>query len=194
MKDNYVFEPSQMEMGITELVGNFFARSYYRKVVEKLELAADEKVLDYCSGSGIIAKEISMQLGKGQLVYADVSEKWLMHAAEKLKHCENATGEKICDFQGEISGGEYDKILVHFSLHDFPSQYRLPIINQIIDNLKPTGKLYIREPLSNKHGFQLHELINLLEHTKRLSYEYKITKDRFVGEYIEIHTSLKPNI
>ena len=193
MKYEYIFEPSQMEITITELAGNTLAKPYYRKLAEKLGAAVDDKVLDYCSGSGIIAKEILKRLGQGQLVYADVSEKWLLHAAKKLKHNKNAMREKIRDFQGKISGGEYDKILVHFSLHDFPKEYRLLIINQLVANLKLTGRLYIREPLSITHGFQLHELINLLEYTKKLSYEYKIAKNRFVGECVEIDASLKPN-
>jgi ubiquinone/menaquinone biosynthesis C-methylase UbiE len=191
MKNEYIFEPSLLEMAITELIGNMLAKQYYRKTVEKLGVAVDDKALDYCSGSGIISKEILKHLVQGQLIYADVSEKWLMHAKEKLKRYKNAKSEKISGFQGKISGGEYDKILMHFSLHDFPNEYRLPIINQLIENLKPTGRLYIREPLSSTHGFQLHELINLLEYTKKLIYEYNIVKSRFVGEYVEIDASLK---
>lgn len=187
----YMFEPSRMEIAITELIGNSLLKPYYRVTVERLGLSADDKVLDYCSGSGILSREILKRLGSGQLVYADVSEKWLKHTEKKLKHSKKAKGEKLRDFRGKLSGGGFDKILVHFSLHDFPGEYRLLIINQLIENLKPTGRLYIREPLGRTHGFPLHELINLLEHTKKLSYEYKIVKNWLVGEYAEIIATLK---
>lgn len=193
MQDKYVFEPTQLEILITELIGNTLAKPYYCKFVENLKIEAYDKVLDYCSGSGIISKKISKQLKQGQLVYADVSEKWLIHAAKKLKYNKNTRGEKIRNFQGKISGGEYDKIFVHFSLHDFPKEYLLLVINQLAENLKTTGRLHIREPISSKHGIQLHEVVNLLEHTKKLSYEYCIIKSRFFGEYVEIDAGLMLN-
>jgi hypothetical protein len=34
-------------------------------------------------------------------------------------------------------------------------------------------------------------LINILEHTKKLSYEYRIEKDMFIGKYVEINATLK---
>lgn len=80
---------------------------------------------------------------------------------------------------------------IRLSLHDFPSEYRLLIINQLIKNLKPAGRLYIRKPLGINHGIRLHELINLLEYAKSLFYEYEIVKSRFAGEYVEINASLK---
>lgn len=193
MMDYYVFEPTRLEMVFTELIGNTLARPYYRKVVANLGIAAADKILDYCSGSGILAAEVLKRLNQGQLIYADVSEKWLTHAAKKLKRNEKAKAVKICAFHGKISGGEYDKIFVHFSLHDFPKEYQLLIINQFAENLKPSGTLYIREPLNTAHGIRLHELINLLEYTKKLSYEYKIVKSKSVGEYVEISASLKLN-
>lgn len=186
MEERYIYEPSKMEILSTWLIGNTLAKPYYHRTVKKLGLMEDDKVLDYCSGSGIISKMISKQLRRGRLIYADVSEKWLIYAAGKLKYCKNAKGEKIQYFQGKISGGEYDKVLLHFSLHDFPPEYRLKIINQLVVNLKPSGRLFIREPLSINHGIQLHELINLLEYTKKLSYEYEIVRDRLIGEYIDI--------
>lgn len=191
MKENYAYEPSRMEVLITSLVGSSLAQPYYSELVKGMGISPGDKVLDYCSGGGNIAREISKYLLHGQLVYADVSEKWLSQTAKKLMYSRYSLGERITGFTGKLSGGEYDKILVHFSLHDFPGRYRLMIINQLIDNLKPGGRLFIREPLDESHGILLYELINLLEYTKRLSYEYKIVKSRFAGEYADIKAILK---
>lgn len=191
MMNEYQFEPTLLEVVITELVGNTLGKSYYRKLIKELSINAEDKVLDYCSGSGIISKEIAKYLKNGQLVYADVSEKWLMHAAKKLMHCKNSKAERIQNFQSFISGGDYDIILVHFALHDFPDEYQQLIVNQLIKNLKPSGRIYFREPLGSSHGIEMHELANILEQTKKLSYEYKIEKNRFVGKYVHIKATLK---
>jgi hypothetical protein len=36
-----------------------------------------------------------------------------------------------------------------------------------------------------------HELINLLEHTKKLEYEYKVIEDGMLGEYVDIVANRK---
>ncbi len=99
--------------------------------------------------------------------------------------------ERIKRFGGRISGGEYDIILLHFSLHDFPKEYRPDIVGQLAENLKPAGRLRIREPLGGSHGIRLHEIINLLEHTKKLDFEYKIVNSVFLGTYADIAATRK---
>lgn len=180
-----------MEVLITSLIGSSLAIPYYSDLVKGMDISPGDKVLDYCSGGGNIAREISKYLLQGKLVYADVSEKWLSQTAKRLRYSRNSLGERITGFAGKLCGGEYDKILVHFSLHDFPGRYRIMIINQLIDNLKPGGRLFIREPLDENHGIPLYEIINLLEYTKSLTCEYKIVKSRFAGEYADIQAILK---
>lgn len=191
MEKQYTFEPSGMEILMTEVIGNTLVRWYYKKLANELIIEPDDKVLDYCSGCGTISDIIARNNKQSQLVYADVSERWLCHAEDKLKKHKNAVGVKVSTFKGKICSGSYDKILVHFALHDFPMEYRTLVISQLVENLKPFGKLYIIEPINHKHGIQLFELINLLEHTKRLKYNYQIMKRMIFGEYVRIEASLR---
>lgn len=191
MNQEYTFEPAGLEVIMTECVGNTLMRGYYSDLVNSLGIQGSDKVLDYCSGSGIISKKIAKKLKDGQLIFADVSNVWLEHASKKLKAYKAAKAVRLNCFGGKLEDGEYDKILVHYAIHDFPQKYRIEIINQLADNLKGDGILYLREPLGEKHGFKLHELVNLIESIKRLSYEYEIVKKPLIGEFINVKCHLK---
>ena len=170
MKQEYHFEPSRIEIIVTKLIGNTLLQSYYNSFIKILGINNGDKVLDYCSGSGIISKKIAKKLKNGKLIFADVSKEWLRHAARNLSGYKAAKSIHLNDFNSGIMGGKYDKIIVHFALHDFPSDYHFLIINQQIKNLKSDGMIFIREPLVEKHGLELYKLINLLESLKVLSY------------------------
>jgi len=190
MDETYTFEPSDMEVLLTEFIGNSLIRRFYSGFVNKLGIGANDKVLDYCCGSGIISRKILKSLNRGMLVYADVSCKWLRHAAKNLGSYKLAESCSISEFGSMIAGGEYNKIVVHYVLHDFPEQYRIQVINQLVKNMKRDGILFIREPLGEKHGMKFYELVNLLEATKSLTYEYVISKKFIIGEFVDIKCRL----
>ena len=190
MKQNYVFEPSKSEIMLTEIVGNSFLVPYYEEFVASLNINKKDKVLDYCSGSGNISKKMVKRLREGELVYVDVSRKWLARTKSKVKSYKMAQGSHLCNFTSLILGGWYNKIVVHFTLHDFPGGYHGLIINQLAKNLVPSGTLFIREPISPNHGIKMHDLINLIESTKKFSYKYSIVKKPLVGEFIDIRCIL----
>jgi ubiquinone/menaquinone biosynthesis C-methylase UbiE len=148
----YTYEPPKLEIMLTECIGNSLLRGYYSSFAAKLGIQKYDRVLDYCSGSGIITKEIAKRQTNGLLVYADVSRIWLEHVSRKLEPYKWAKQAYLCDFNSIVSEGKFDKIVLHFSLHDFPPQYRDLIINQLVRNLKSGGCLFIREPIGEKHG------------------------------------------
>lgn len=193
MKECYTFEPTKLEIILTRLIGKTLLTGYYSEFVAGLEIQTNDKVLDYCCGGGFISQKIAKKLQKqqGQLVYADVSEKWLKYVAKKTKLYKIAVGSQLRHFNNWIMGGEFDKIVVHYALHDFPLKYRIMVFNQLVKNLKRSGILFIREPIGKKHGIKLYELINLIEATKKLSYQYKITKKFVRGEFVDIRCWLK---
>ncbi len=191
MTRTYIFEPAKAEIVLTELIGSTLLHRYCSKLVDSLKLEKKDKVLDYCSGSGNISKHMAEELQGGQLVYADVSGKWLSHAGKKLEAYKHVQGWKLDDFCGLIGGGNFDKILVHFALHDFPTDYQAAIISQLALNLKQGGVLLIREPLSVKHGMPLHILVNLFEAIKCFSYDYEVKESRLTGKYVDLRAVKK---
>jgi|GEM_PF-1526545 len=191
MKQAYTYEPAGLEILLTELAGATFLQGYYTDFVRSLGVEKSDRILDYCAGGGFIAGKIAEKLRDGRLVYADVSRKWLARAAGRLSAYQTAASTLLTGLGGAIRGGGYDKIVVHYVLHDFPVSLRASVIQQCAENLKATGTLFIREPLGTKHGMMLYEAINLLEAAKTLSYHYQVTRQRLPGVYIDIKCRLK---
>lgn len=180
----YCFEPSAREVWLTELCSQTILQPYYRGLVASLGLRGTERVLDYCSGSGGLTRLLARALDRGSLVAADVSGRWLFHAEKRLRSYSNTSLVQLIKLSGAIGPGDYDLVFLHYSLHDFPTSLQGRVIMQLLENLKPSGKLFIREPLSD-HGFQLYQLINLLE-KQDLIYTYQPGKSPLVGEYVSI--------
>jgi ubiquinone/menaquinone biosynthesis C-methylase UbiE len=183
-----MFEPSDMEVHLTIIVNGTLLRGYHRAFAESLCLTGGERVLDWCVGSGGIARQIARKLSCGHLVFADVSGKWLACAGRRLRACTRAQAHRIDGFAGPIAGGGFDRIVVHFALHDFPKELCPVIIAQLAENLAPGGILALREPVSKagSHGIRLCDLFNPLEADKALRYDYEIRKRRLVGETVDV--------
>lgn len=191
MNQQYTYEPYALEIALTNLLGNSILKPYYANFVRSLDVKDGEKVMDYCAGSGIISKMIAKKGKGGALIYTDVSQKWLAQASRKVKRFSCARGVRLKGFHGLIEGGEYDKIVVHFSLHDFPSEVASVIVHQLIENLGRSGVLVLREPIGKKHGIELHRIVNLLESTKKIDFEYDIEQNRVMGDFVDIRCRLK---
>lgn len=188
MAVDYVFEPSVLEVLLTEAVGGAALHRYRKEFAASLGLSGEERVLDWCGGCGRMAGQIARRLPDGELVIADVSRRWLGVAARRLARCHNVRGVALEGFDSSIAGGQFDVALVHFALHDFPVRHRRAIIRGLAANLKPGGRLVLREPLGRdgSHGIALHELMNLIEAEKCFSYEYEVVKHKWVGEVVSV--------
>ncbi|MCX7747799.1 MAG: class I SAM-dependent methyltransferase [Clostridia bacterium] len=194
MDKQYSFEPSKQEIFWTGFIGSTFLQFYYLDFVKHLKIKTTDRILDYCSGSGIISQKAAKYLKWGELVFVDVSRRWLHQAAKRLKPFNRALGLHLCDFDGIIHGGRYNKIIVHDTIHDFPDEYHIRIITQLMKNLKQDGTLFIREPIGTKHGIKLYQLVNLFESIEGISYEYEIVKKRMIGEYVDVRCCFKNEI
>ncbi len=183
--EQYTFEPSATEIALTELVGGTLLQGYYRRFARGLPLQRETKVLDYCAGSGILSEKIAARLDAGQLVAADVSRVWWWRAVKRLAWLDHVRCAQVTGFDEIIQGGDYGAVIVHFALHDFPPQVRPQVLRQLMRNLKPSGVIHLREPIGRNHGMPLFALINLLEATKQLAYEYELGR-ALVGRYVDV--------
>jgi len=182
----YRFEPSRLEVWLTSCVGHTLLKKYYARFVESLDIRESDRVLDFGCGSGILTKKMARELKSGRLTFIDVSKTWLKVAKRRLRTCNNTEGFQICDFSGQIGDGEFDKIIVHFTLHDFPKDYLEPIIRQLIDHLHPLGRLIIREPIEKKHGLPLYEIHKVLDNTRGVTLKYALHCHEIMGDYADI--------
>ncbi|MDW7669451.1 MAG: class I SAM-dependent methyltransferase, partial [Bacillota bacterium] len=147
-------------------------------------------VLDYCCGSGILTYCIVNFTKNIDVTFADVSNRWLMSSRKKLRFFNSVNGFKINRFDELINGGSYDKIIIHYSLHDFSKHLQGKVLNHALSNLHCCGSIHIREPLNNAHGFKLYEIIDLIEKLKNIKYNYKLDRSFLMGEYIDIDIQL----
>lgn len=188
---DYYFEPSKTEVMLTELAG-LVVRGYYRDFVNSINIHSESTVLDYCSGSGIIASLIAKRLEKGSLVCADVSQSWLNRTMARNNRYSHITGVHLRNFNEPLGPRLFDRIVVHYVLHDFPTEYRIPILRHLAINLDAKGLLVIREPLrprNGAHGISLHELINSIESAGGFKYDYSQDRKRIIGAYVDVRCS-----
>jgi 2-polyprenyl-3-methyl-5-hydroxy-6-metoxy-1,4-benzoquinol methylase len=190
MKDIYYFEPSELEIALNNTISYIFLKNYFKSYINKKNIDISHKVLDYCCGSGILTYCILNFKKNIDVTFADVSNKWLKASRKKLKFFNSVNGYKINSFDESIKGGSYDKIIIHYSLHDFPKHLQSKVLNHVLNNLHCCGSIHIREPLNKSHGFKLYEIIDLIEKLKNIKYNYNLDRNFFMGEYIDIDIQL----
>lgn len=191
MKHEYKHEPKKSEIILTRLLGSTVLQKYYDDFIRELALDRHDVVLDYCAGAGQISSRAARKVTDGKLVYADVSSSWQSLASKKLSKCNVARKCLFHSFDKKLLLGQYDKIIMHFVMHDIDAKYRMAAINHMIMNLKKDGMIYIREPVDDVHGLKLYELINMIEATKVLSYDYVVRESFLIGKYADLKCRLR---
>ena len=156
-------EPGLIEVGLTVALQGLFISRVARKFLERMQLKGNEKVLDYGSGAGFIAKRIADSLDDaGELTCVDLSLVWLQVARRRLHGYKN-----VHFFNGEIhqlprEDRYFDVAVIHFVLHDIPVPQRIDRIITIADFLKQDGRIVIQEPIKSTHGIPAEELRELM--------------------------------
>lgn len=152
-------EPSKREIALTKFFLHTPAKTIYRSFADSIPLQGNENVLDFGSGYGTVAKWVAPKLTSGQLTCADISSIW---QAERRNHL--AKYKNITYFNDDIyhldPSEQFDIIYAHFVLHDLPYPELKKVIPHLIKLLKIGGKLYIREPVSDRNKF--HTICKLL--------------------------------
>ncbi|HCJ10179.1 MAG TPA: hypothetical protein DHW14_03340 [Clostridiales bacterium] len=139
----------------------------YRRLVaaelDRLGLAGDEKALDLCCGTGIVAAEVARRLGpRGEVVAVDLSPAMLEAARRKLARLvrSGGPGGGNVGAHGEDHGearlpraefiasdasdlplrdGRFDLVTLFLGLHEVEPDRRLPVLQEVRRVLRPGG-------------------------------------------------------
>lgn len=180
-----VSEPGRAEAQAARLFTNLLLSPLYRRYVRQMGLRGDERVLDYGSGSGAAARHLArlLEAGGGRLTCMDVSSRWqavLRRVLRAYPDVEYLLGDVRA--MG-LAAGSFDVVLVHWVLHDVPPWDGPTIVAELARLLRPSGRLFLREPTGKRHGMpaaQARELFVAAGLTETLASEGKAF---LLGEY-----------
>jgi len=153
-------DPHPLHVFFTVLFGYTILSLVYKRYVDRLGLTGGERVLDYGSGSGRIARHIAQRLltGGGHLTCVDVSQVWMDTARKHMKKYPNVDF-KLGDVAAlDIEDGTYDAVVIHFVLHHVDENVRVDKVSVLSHKLKSGGKLFISEPTREQHGISAGEI------------------------------------
>jgi len=140
------------------------ARGLYRAYVAGLGLTGNERVLEVGCGSGALSRYLAEALldGGGRLTCTDVSEAWARLARRSLRRFPNA--DLLVGRLPELGlpDTSFDVAVIHMMLHDVEADGRPALLDAVGRALKPTGRLFLREPTSKSHGLPADEVRRLL--------------------------------
>lgn len=157
--------PSRLFLWSYSILSFFMSRKPYQKLLQELNLKGDEKILEFGSGVGSLAKKLATSLqNQGQLVCIDVSDKFLSRTKKKLKNYSNVKfllGELA---NTDIPSNSFDYIITTWVLHHVKDTMLEPSIQKFYSVLKPDGKVFVIEFPDDKqkrHGFSQEKLLNI---------------------------------
>jgi ubiquinone/menaquinone biosynthesis C-methylase UbiE len=153
-----IADPTPMDVRVMHLAANRLLSPYYARFARSLGLVGGERVIDFGSGSGALARHIAPILvgGQGHLTCIDISPVWLAVARHELRRWDNV------DYRlGDVAtlGLEpetVDVVAIHFVLHDIPTDARQRTVDALGRALHPGGRVELREPLRTRHGIAVH--------------------------------------
>ena len=157
-------EPSAAEILGTRALMNGVLSPLYRRYVDEMGLRGDERVLDYGSGSGAVARHLAkrLQAGGGSLDCVDVSVRWQRLLLKTLSGYPNVE-LRLGDVRAmDLPEGSYDVVVVHWMLHDVAPFDRSSILAELARLLRPGGRMFVREPTAAKHGLPAAQVRALL--------------------------------
>lgn len=114
-------------------------------VIEWLELAPGDKVLDICSGTGTLSIMLGRALrGSGEVVGIEISDHQLRIA--RRKRVPANVSLLLADAQHiDYPDAYFDKAVIFGALHEIPRDVRANILTQAFRVLKPEGHMVLLE-------------------------------------------------
>lgn len=171
--------PSKVFAWFYSLFCPFYGRKYYKELLKELELDGSESVLDFGSGTGVLAKKVSKKLSHdGHLTCLDLSEAFLNTVRKKLQKSTNITYILGDIREKNIPIDSFDIILITWVIHHLENDNRFEVIQKVVNSLKADGKIYVIEYISTPHGIHeeiLIELFRKMGFSERLVYKRKNT-------------------
>ena len=171
--------PSKLFAWFYSLFCPFYGRKFYKELLLALKLNGTESVLDFGSGTGVLAKKIIKELSNGgTLTCLDLSKAFLNKVRKKLRKYTNVSYTLGDIRELDIPANTFDKIVITWVIHHIEEEVRSDLLQNIINTLKQDGKIYVIEFLTPPHGISevaLNDLFNGFGLTGKVEYRKKNT-------------------
>jgi len=179
------YEPSSLEILFSVITGQLLA-AVYRDYIDRLNLHGNERVMDFGSGGGTLARIVAERLlvGGGTLTCVDISERWMRLLQRRLKHFPNVRYYHLGHFSElSPSAQSQDIVLVHFVLHLIPPEERDDVMRHLAGQLIRNGRLCVREPTAQ---ISLEEIDRHAMAAHLVQIEAAISRMPLMGETYEV--------
>ena len=136
-----------------------------RKLIERIELKANYKVLELGPGPGYFSVSVSEILSNGKLVLADIQKEMLDYARKRLeKRKLNNVEYYLCNgFSFDFDNNSYDRIYMVTVIGEVENKDAY--MEEFFRILKPGGVLSISELAGDPDKMSIRELRELVEKT-----------------------------
>lgn len=156
-------KPSRFFLLVDALLLDKLLAPFYRSFARSLGLQGDENVLELGCGTGRGSRHLAAALNSGgHLTCLDTSAAICNEARRRLSKWDNINVVAGDIRQMNLVPNSQDIAVIHFVLHDIQPPARHDILLAVTKALKPTGKLYIREPTKPSHGIPGDEICRLM--------------------------------
>jgi ubiquinone/menaquinone biosynthesis C-methylase UbiE len=177
-----IYDPSRFEIAYANFT-HFVLRRYYKRFVKSLELQPNDKVIDFGSGTGFLTKLISKELvGRDSWISCvEISEKWNNIARKKFKRYPNVDFYCGMIYELDMKENFYDKIVIHWVLHDVPKEHREKIVQSMSKRLKKGGLIILRDPIGSSHGMLESEIKELMTNAGMVEVKSQYAEYKMMG-------------
>jgi ubiquinone/menaquinone biosynthesis C-methylase UbiE len=156
-------KPSRFFLLVDALLLDRLLAPFYRSFARSLGIRGKESVLELGCGTGRGSRHLAEVLdSSGHLTCLDTSAAICNEARRRLSKWDNVEVMAGDIRKMNLMPGSQDIAVIHFVLHDIEPPARPDILLAVTKALKPTGKLYIREPTRPAHGIPVHEICKLM--------------------------------
>jgi len=177
------YEPSIIEIFLTEMAFFFCKKSVYKAFADRLPLDGGENVLDFGCGMGTVACYAAKRLPTGQLTCLDISARWLRLCRKTLRKEENVVFLKSGPDAAVLRPEAFDVVYCHFVLHDIPGAALESVVAALVNALKTGGALVFREPLDEAE--RLSEIKRLIDKNGLTLKKSRVTDTPIMGNALE---------
>ncbi len=175
-------EPSSLTIYMQQALRPISKKYLYSSYANSLPLRPYYKLLEFGSGIGAMAELLARRLSEGQLTCVDISNRYLKRARKNLKEYPNTTFLKGKLVNLDLKPGEFDAINIHYVLHDVLKENREKLLAEMFELLQPGGKVFLREPINEKHGMPYDEIEELFANAGFYPLYSEKRRFRFFGD------------
>lgn len=102
------------------------------RLVELLDLAGDETVVDYGAGTGRVTVAVAAALPRGRVIAVDESDEMLERLRDRLDGVANASAARIADNRVDMPDAGADRVLAVNLLHEVRGERALAEMRRLV--------------------------------------------------------------